>query len=125
VILADENIVAAVVHQLREDGWGVVWIAEIAPAIGDRDVLARAVAEDRILLTDDKDFGEIVVREGRPHRGVVLLRLAEMPPAERADLVSTVFRTAMVEMKDAFTVVHADGRLRIRQPTMPPDPDEG
>ncbi|MDO9280403.1 MAG: DUF5615 family PIN-like protein [Pseudomonadota bacterium] len=60
------------------------WIAELAPSIADVDVLGRAVAGGRVLLTDDKDFGELVVLESRPHRGVVLLRLAGMRPVERA-----------------------------------------
>lgn len=114
MILADENIVSAVVVGLRADGWDVVWIAEVAPSIEDADVLARAAREGRVLLTDDKDFGELVVREGRAHRGVVLLRLHGMPPAERAVLVSRVFGSLMDEIRGNFAVVHRDGAVRIR-----------
>ncbi len=115
MILADENIVGAVVARLREDGWDAVWIAEIAPSIEDADVLARAVGDGRVLLTDDKDFGELVVREGRAHRGVVLLRLAGMPAADRAELVSRLFASAAADLVDAFTVVEPDGRVRVRR----------
>jgi predicted nuclease of predicted toxin-antitoxin system len=112
VILADENIVAAVIARLRTDGWDVAWIAEVSPSIEDVDVLAFAAREHRILLTDDKDFGELVVRDGRTHRGVVLLRLAGMPVAERADLISRIFAASSKELRDVFTVVNRDGRLR-------------
>lgn len=81
----------------------------------DPGVLARAVAESRILLTDDKDFGELVVREGRPHRGVVLLRLAGLSLPERADLVSRLIATSSADLVDAFTVLERDGRVRVRR----------
>ncbi len=122
MILADENIVSAVVSRLRDDGWDVVWIAEVAPSIADPNVLARAVSDGRVLLTDDKDFGEMVVREGRAHRGVVLLRLAGMPVIERAELVSRMFASASAELVDAFTVVERDGRVRVRRAA--PEPSD-
>lgn len=119
MIVADENIVAAVVARLRDDGWDVVWIAEVSPSIQDADVLEHAVRESRVLLTDDKDFGELVVREGRPHCGVVLLRLHGMVPAERAALVSGVFATLFEELRGGFAVVDRDGGVRIRKATTP------
>ncbi len=114
MILADENIVSAVVARLRADGLDVVWIAEVSPSIKDPDVLAHAVREGRVLITDDKDFGELVVRECRPHCGVVLLRLAGMSPAQRADLVSRLFAQSGPALVGAFTVVERDGRVRVR-----------
>lgn len=119
MILADENVVAAIVRRLRADGWDVAWIAEISPSIDDHDVLDRAVQEGRILVTDDKDFGELIVREGRPHCGVVLLRLAGMPIEERAVLVSRLFAASFSELASAFTVVDRGGRVRIRRATEP------
>lgn len=68
-----------------------------------------------MLLTDDKDFGELVVLESRPHRGVVLLRLAGMRPVDRADLVGRLFAGGHQPFVDAFTVVHVDGRVRTRR----------
>jgi predicted nuclease of predicted toxin-antitoxin system len=120
VILADENIVSAVVFALRADGWDVVWIAEVAPSIEDADVLAWAAREGRLLLTDDKDFGELVVREGRTHHGVVLLRVHGLLPAERARLVSEVFASLMGELRGSFTVVDRDGAVRIRRSGVSP-----
>lgn len=115
MILADENVVSAVVARLRADGFDVVWIAEVEPSANDLTVLERAASQRRVLLTDDKDFGELVVREGRAHRGVVLLRLAGMATEERADLVSRLFATEGLNLADAFTVVEADGRVRVRR----------
>ena len=115
MILADENIIGAVVMRLRADGHDVDWIAELAPSIADVQVLERAVASGRVLLTDDKDFGELVILESRPHRGVVLLRLAGMRPADRADLVGRLFAGGVQPFVDTFTVVQADGRIRTRR----------
>ena len=73
-----------------------------------------SVAGGRVLLTAHKDFGELVILESGPHRGVVLLRLAGMPPVERADLVGRLFAGGLQAFVDAFTVVQGDGRVRTR-----------
>jgi len=122
MILADENIAGPVVDRLRADGVDVLWVTEVAAASRDEDVLDLASREGRILLTDDKDFGELVVRHGRAHAGVVLLRLAGMPLARRAELVSSFLRSSLAEIRGAFVVVDHDGRVRIRRPGTPGAP---
>jgi predicted nuclease of predicted toxin-antitoxin system len=73
--LADECVDAGLVSHLRAAGHDVVYMAEIAPAASDADVLTRAQTEARVLLTEDKDFGDLVFRRGRSVPGVVLLRI--------------------------------------------------
>ena len=73
--LADECVDAGLVLHLRASGHDVVYTAEIAPAITDAETIARACAEDRLLLTEDKDFGDLVFRQGRSIPGLVLLRI--------------------------------------------------
>jgi len=73
--LADECIDAALVAHLRRAGHDVIYMAEVAPAVDDAAVVARARREDRLLLTEDKDFGDLVFRRGAPVPGIVLLRL--------------------------------------------------
>ncbi len=73
--LADECVDAGLVSQLRVAGHDVVYVAEVAPATSDADVMMRAQAEDRLLLTEDKDFGDLVFRRGQSVPGVVLLRI--------------------------------------------------
>jgi predicted nuclease of predicted toxin-antitoxin system len=81
--LADENVPAAAVAALEQAGYDVVWIRRIAPGSSDRDVLARAIAESRVLLTFDKDFGELSRRAGLPRAfGVILFRIPLSPPFE-------------------------------------------
>ena len=74
--LADECIDAGLVDRLRAAGHEVLYVAEIASGWTDTAVVQRAQTEKRLLLTEDKDFGELVFRAGMSIPGVVLLRLA-------------------------------------------------
>ena len=79
-LLANENVAADVVSALRADGHDGVWIKEVGRGSTNEVVLAMALAENRVLLTFDKDFGELAFRLGRPATpGVILLRLAYDP----------------------------------------------
>lgn len=74
-LLADENVDRQIVEQLRLDGHDVLYIAEFEPSISDNIVFDRANERSALLLTEDKDFGEIVFRDGHlSSGGVVLLR---------------------------------------------------
>ncbi|OGO33878.1 MAG: hypothetical protein A2W35_01080 [Chloroflexi bacterium RBG_16_57_11] len=74
-LLANENIPADVVTALQVQGYDVIWIHLVAPGSSDPNVLAIAQAENRILLTFDKDFGELAYRYGLPADcGIILLR---------------------------------------------------
>ena len=61
-VVADESVDRAVVERLRQDGHAVLYVAESAPSIGDDAVLRQAQENDALLLTADKDFGEISFR---------------------------------------------------------------
>jgi predicted nuclease of predicted toxin-antitoxin system len=80
-LLADECCDALLVHDLRSHGHDVLYIKETAPGAGDQTVLQMSAAQQRILLTEDKDFGELVVRLKLPAYGIVLLRIS---PADTA-----------------------------------------
>ena len=89
-LVADEGVDRPVVERLRQDGHHVVCVAEMSPSAPDEEVLQQANAGSAVLLTADKDFGELVFRQGLVHSGVVLPRLAglanalaePMPPVE-------------------------------------------
>ena len=115
-VLADECVDRAIVERLRSDGHVVTWIKELAPSSSDEEVLTFAHESDSILVTDDKDFGELVYRLGRTHSGVVLLRLDAIPNSVKATKVSAVLRDYAEELVGAFTVITVD-TVRIRRPT--------
>ncbi|MGO8900265.1 MAG: DUF5615 family PIN-like protein [Isosphaeraceae bacterium] len=78
-ILADENIARDIVAWLRSGEHDVLFAAEASPGTADIRWVEIAEQEQRVILTSDKDFGELVFREGLTSHGVVLLQLDELP----------------------------------------------
>jgi predicted nuclease of predicted toxin-antitoxin system len=114
-ILADESVAQPVVHSLLQDGLDVLAIADTSPGIPDAQVLEIANREGRILVTMDKDFGELVFRERRLSTGVVLLRLPGLTSEAKSHIVLEVFRQYGDELAGCFTVV-TQRNVRIRKP---------
>ncbi|MBI2566164.1 MAG: DUF5615 family PIN-like protein [Candidatus Schekmanbacteria bacterium] len=113
-LVADEGVDRAVVERLRRDGHDVIYVAELSPGIGDEEVLRQANARSALLITTDKDFGDLVFRQRLSHSGVVLLRLSGLPNAAKAGLVAAVFREHAAEVLGAFSVV-SPRQVRIRR----------
>ena len=113
-LVADEGVDRAVVERLRHDGHEVVYVAELSPSVTDEEVLRQANARRAVLLTADKDFGELVFRQGLVHSGVVLIRLAGLANATKAEIVAEVCRDRAAELFGAFSVV-SPGQIRIRR----------
>ena len=112
--LADENFPGAAVLSLREAGHDVVSIAADAPSSSDREVLASASTDGRVLLTFDKDFGELAWRERLPAScGVVLFRCA-MPAPEAVGPALAALLAQRQDWSGHFSVVE-DGRVRMRK----------
>ncbi len=85
--VADESVDFSVVRRLRQDGHSVAYVPELRPGMTDDEVLDLANREAAILLTADKDFGELVYRQRMYAHGIVLIRLAGLSPAQKATLV--------------------------------------
>ena len=113
-ILADESVDRPVVERLRQSGHEVWYVAEMKPGIPDYVVLNLANQKEAILLTADKDFGELVFRQGQLTGGVILIRLAGVSPILKADIVDSVLTAHSNEMEQAFTVI-IRGAVRIRR----------
>lgn len=111
--VADENVDSRLIRALRSAGHEVISIAEQAPGIGDDEVLAIAHSESRLLLTCDKDFGELVYRQRRASAGVLLLRLAGVDSSSTNSLVCGVLAQHQAALVGAFSVLTVDA-LRIR-----------
>ena len=91
--------------RLRHDGYIVLYVAEIEPGISDHDVLNLANHEEAILLTADKDFGELVFRQGKAVPGTVLVRLAGSSPAIKAEIVAAAIMNHSGELFRSFTAI--------------------
>lgn len=112
--VADENIDRQIVDRLRQDGHIVMSVAEMDPGISDEVVLDLANQEGTILLTADKDFGELVFRQHRLMTGVVLIRLAGLFPLRKAEAVAGAIKRHITELSQAFAVI-SPGVIRIRK----------
>ncbi len=76
-----------------------------ARGMDDPDVVQQAFAEHRILITNDKDFGERIYRERRPHRGVVLLRLEDERASAKVDTIRRLLASYADQLADHYVVV--------------------
>jgi predicted nuclease of predicted toxin-antitoxin system len=112
--VADEGIDRGIVERLRSDGHRVWYVAEMAPAISDAVVLDIANREAALLLTADKDFGEMVFRQRRFSGGIVLVRLAGLSSARKAEIVTDAVNCHQSELAEGFTVI-APGICRTRR----------
>ena len=111
--IVDESTGGAVVEHLHSAGHDVFAVAEGMPQADDDDILARAASEGRILITNDKDFGDLVFRDKRVHDGVVLLRLHDESAGNRVRVVSAVVQRYGDRLAEHFTVATEAG-VRIR-----------
>jgi predicted nuclease of predicted toxin-antitoxin system len=110
--LADESCDCAVVQALRADGYDVLYISEFAPGAEDSQVMRLAAREERILLTEDKDFGQLVYAHGQKTYGVIFLRF---PISARKKISRDVVRLVKQrgdELAECFVTVQP-GRIRL------------
>jgi predicted nuclease of predicted toxin-antitoxin system len=112
-ILADENFPLVAVEALQKQGHDVIWIRTDAPGSIDRVILARAQAENLVIVTFDKDFGELAFRFNLPAlNGIILFRITPSSPERIAEVVVAVLATD-TDFAGNFTVVE-DDRIRIK-----------
>lgn len=111
--IVDESTGFSVARYLRDEGHDVLSVAEDMPQAYDDDILARAVEDNRILLTNDKDFGDLVFRRGRQHRGIVLFRLQDDSAGNRVRMMRLVLEQHAAQLQNHFVVV-TDNGIRIR-----------
>jgi predicted nuclease of predicted toxin-antitoxin system len=105
--LVDESTGPYVAQWLAEQGHQVFSVFGQARGLDDDTVIQRAFVENWILITNDKDFGEKVYRERRPHRGVVLLRLDDERSAMKIAILEKLLATYSDRLADQFVVVTA------------------
>jgi predicted nuclease of predicted toxin-antitoxin system len=111
--LADENISQLVIERLRAGGFDVISVGETRSGMPDKVVLETADAEKRILITEDRDFGELVIRQRLGVRGIILLELDRLSNAAEAEAVAEVV-SAHGDKLFGNLVVIEPGRVRLR-----------
>lgn len=112
-LLANENIPMSAVEALRASGHDVLWIREKAPGITDIEVMGLGYREERILVTFDKDFGELAFCTQQPlDCGIILFRIPMISSAFIAKALVQMIESRN-DWKGHFAVVEED-RIRIK-----------
>ena len=125
-LVADENIRPAVIAELRARGRDVVTTDELGVGgAGDRRILAAAHAAGRAVLTHDRDFGTLAVREGEPFTGIIFLRPGHIDPAVVLGMLDAVAALAVDVDPPFILVAELSGQrvhVRFRPSLVPRDP---
>lgn len=113
--LVDECTGPAVAEWLCSQGHDAFSVFDELPGISDEEVIRRAYDERRILITNDKDFGEKVYRQRHPHRGVVLLRLDNERSVNKISVLRNLLSEYADRLHDRFVVV-TEEQVRFSRP---------
>ncbi len=113
-VLADECLPRIAVLKLRELAFDVRYAAETDAQSSDIDLLALANAESRIILTEDFDFGELLIRQGLEAPGAIILFMPELTPEERAVRAVQILPSQGFDPVGQLVIVSA-GRVRLRR----------
>ncbi len=113
-IVIDESVDYAIVQTLKHTRFSIISISDETPSIPDKQVLEIAYAHNALLITEDKDFGELVFRLQLKHKGILLIRMIKAKSSEKADAVLKVIEMHFNDMIDNFSVLD-NLKLRIRK----------
>lgn len=111
--LVDESSGRAVVEFLKADGHDVLSVTDVMLSANDDIILQRAYDERRIVITNDKDFGDLVFRGGYLHHGVVLMRLQDETASNRVHTITRLLNQYGKHLPNRFVVVTED-KVRFR-----------
>ena len=117
--LADHNLEGPVISRLREQGYAVLAMAELAPRVPDARVLELAEREHRVLVTNDKDFAELAFLQRKATVGIVMLRMPAASSREKAERLLEVIEPLGERICGALTVVEPNAARRRAFPQRP------
>lgn len=106
--LVDECTGPSVARWLREQGHDVFSVFDQARGVDDDWIIQKAMNENRILVTNDKDFGEKVFRQHQTHKGIVLLRLDDERAVNKIKKLDSLLKRYPENLPNHFVVVTVD-----------------
>ncbi|MDP2300954.1 MAG: DUF5615 family PIN-like protein [Ignavibacteria bacterium] len=113
-LLIDESVDKQISDLLKIEGHNVIYIAESSPGISDDLVFEKAIKHNAILITADKDFGELVFRLKKISTGILLIRLSGVPSSEKARIISDILKQYSKDLHNSFSVIDSNS-IRIRR----------
>jgi len=109
--LADVNMEKRIVDFLRSSGNDVLWLPDYDCHLDDASLLKLAAEEDRIIVTNDKDFGELTFLQRRPSAGIILFRIDEQNVRVKITILKNMLLKYPEKFQRHFVVI---ARKRIR-----------
>lgn len=103
--LADESCDSSIVRVLRELGHDVTYVPEFAAGEKDKNILALAYEQERVVVTEDRDFCELVFRDGKPTFGIILVRIAVIHRSTKTSRITTLMTLHADQLAHAMTTV--------------------
>ncbi|MEZ4850593.1 MAG: DUF5615 family PIN-like protein [Bacteroidia bacterium] len=92
-LLANENIPLISSKYLEKCGYDIVHIGSVDPSITDEEVMTLAIKESRLIITFDRDYGNLVFRDGYRPLGVIYLRLTDSSPNDPGEFVHSLLQS--------------------------------
>ena len=111
-VLLDTCVWGGVRKTLSEAGHDVVWAGDWSSDTGDEEILHRAHQDSRVLVTLDKDFGELAIVRGQSHAGIV--RLVALSTSQQAEVCVAVLTRYGPELNAGAIVTAEASRVRVR-----------
>ena len=112
--LVDVGVGKGIEEYLNEKGYDTKAVRDIDPGMEDEEIIRIAVTENRMIITMDKDFGELVYHSSIEHSGVLLLRLEDATGTEKLQVVKHILSNYANRIRDCFCVFQKD-KFRIRK----------
>jgi predicted nuclease of predicted toxin-antitoxin system len=114
-ILVDECTGPSVAKYLQNQGHDVYSVSISSPGWTDYQVLDKAVSENRVIVTNDKDFGDMVFKEKLRHCGVILMRLEDESPMNKIQILRQFLQNFIEEITGSYFIVLTEKLARIRK----------
>jgi predicted nuclease of predicted toxin-antitoxin system len=111
--LIDVNASGALANWLIAQSYDVAKVADKNPKMTDEEILMWALSEDRIIVTTDKDFEEMIWRQKKPHRGI--LRLENLPRKARIELLGDTLARHGHDLESGAIVIASTSKYRVRK----------
>ncbi len=112
--LVDVGVGKGIENYLHEEGYDIKAVRDIDPCMDDENIIRTAFLENRMVITMDKDFGELVYHSSMNHSGVLLLRLEDAASSQKLKVVKYIIENYSDRIKNCFCVFQNE-KFRIRK----------
>ena len=112
--IVDECTGSRVADWLIEKGFDVFSVSKQGRGMKDVQILQKATEEQRIIITNDRDFGELIFKNGLPHQGIVFMRLNDETSDSKIKVLSRLFETSLDLINNTHFIIVTEESIRVR-----------